>query len=239
MFRLLLTSLLLCAACDRPTAIVEERAPLEQPKSVPPSPIAPPTPVGAEPKAKPKSTALLPWNTAKAPTQLERRQMRAFYTRLSPQKFRDHFRAAPPPAQSAETQRAALRKRTFLMELPVKLGTRRDGVYLDDGAGSPAAFRWVWPLDIGQQLFLVRHKPRVNAGTGSPQLRKKHTWLFDAPTDAKLLDEIRAKPEALRFRALWKPRGARTRRYPVLVARVVAWELRFGDRVLHAETDDR
>ncbi len=237
MFRLLLTSLLLCAACDSPTAIAEEPVPPKQSKTVAPSPTAPLTPVGAKQKAQP--AAALPWSTAKAPTALERRQMRAFYTRLSPKKFRDHFRAAPPSAQNAEIQRDALRKRTFLVELPVKLGARRDGVYLDDTAGKPAAFRWVWPLDLGEQIFLVRHKPRVNAGTGSPQLRKKRTWLFDAPTDAKLLDEIRARPEALKFRALWKPRGARTHRYPVLVARVVAWELRFGDRVLHAETDDR
>ena len=239
MFRLLLTSLLLCAAaCDRPTIIAEEQ-PRDQTKSVVPSPIASLTPVGAKPKAKAQPIALLPWATAKAPTQLERRQMRAFYTRLSPKKFRDHFRAAPPTAQNAEAQRDALRKRTFLFELPVMLGKRRQGVYLDETAGKPAVFRWVWPLDLGEGIFLVRHKPRVNAGTGSPQLRQKHTWLFDAPTDAKLLAEIRAKPEALKFRALWKPRGARTDRYPVLVARVVAWELRFGDRVLHAETDDR
>lgn len=235
MFRLLLPVLLLCAACDRPAAIAEESVPPSQPKAVAQNP----TQLGAKPKAKAQPAPVLPWKTAKALTAPERRQLRAFYTRLSPQKFRDHFRVAPPSEQNAEAQRAALRKRTFLLELPVKLGARRDGIYLDDAAGQRAAFRWVWPLDVGQQIFLVRHKPRVNAGTGSPQLRQKHTWLFDAPTDEKLLEEIRAKPDALKFRALWKPRGARTHRYPVLVVRVIAWELRFGDRVLHTETDDR
>lgn len=191
---------------------------------------------GAKPAAP---AAVLPWDTARPPNKSELQALRAFYTRLDAKSFRDHFRSAPPTETDAEKDRQAMRERRFLLELPVKVGQRRAGVYLERIDGKPAVFRWVWPVELGDGIFLVRHKPRVNAGTSTAQLRRAHTWLMDAPNDSKLLDQIQAEPGKLRFRALWQARGARTDRYPVLVVRVVAWQLVFGDQVLRTETDDR
>lgn len=236
-----LTALLALCACDGQTSIAGESTrrvvtPVTNTQSPLPAPTSTTT---SNALGGSQAAPTLPWATAKAPSKSERRSLRAFYTRLDEKSFRDHFRAGPPPEADAAESRQALRPRPFLLELGVPVGTHRAGVYLETPDGKPAVFRWVWPIDVGDGIFLVRHKPRVNAGTSAAQLRRTHTWLMDAPTDPKLVAQMRAEPEKLRFRALWQARGARTDRYPVLVVRVVAWQLSFGDLVLHTETDDR
>lgn len=164
--------------------------------------------------------------------------MRAFYATLEPSAFRDHFRAPPPTSAQALADRQALSKRVFLYQVPVEVSQHRQGVYLDEDGDAPV-LRWVWPLDLGDGIHLIRHKPRVNAGTGVPQLRSLRTWLMDVPRDSEVMRALRERPKDVRLRALWQIRGARTERYPTLVVRIMAWQLLVGDDVLRQETDDR
>lgn len=178
------------------------------------------------------------WARARPFDGVARRDLLSFFAALSDADLMRHFGVARSALPDAEVA-ARLRRDTFRFDADVSWSPRASGVYVLAEDAAPASVRLVWPIAIGDGLELTPHKPRVNAGTGSPVLRRHATWLFDLESDAAWLQTRSAGGPPLRFRALLQPRGARIDRHPVLVVRVVAWQVLDGSRLLHEETDDR
>jgi hypothetical protein len=228
----------------------------------PPGPSRPAEPAPPAPRAQPPSApaaaaaataAAVPaasgvviaddalWNEARAVDAAALRELAAFFHELSDSELAAHFgrRDAAALRSSAPDTIARLRTRSFRLETTIAEQRAATGVFADEPANGVVPLRLVWPLDLGGGVRIAVRRPIVNHGTGSAVIEPRATWLFDHRPEPGWLEARRTSPGSLRYRAVWKPLGARTSPAPILMVRVVRWQVFDGQRLLHAETDDR